>query len=127
MNILVIDDDDGRHEVFEKYLTQAGHTVLHAFDAEETMSIIGSCKEPIGMVCFDHDLGEDSKNGSQLATDILNLPIELWPARVVIHSNNHQGALNIISKFTSAKVLTEYRPFDGAAMMKRLVEDLVEQ
>lgn len=127
MNILVVDDEESRHECFEKHLTQAGHCVLHAYDAAEAMEVISSCVEPIGLLCIDHDMGKESKNGSALATDILYLPKVKHPAMVVVHSLNHDGALNIISKFQGCGIHTQYMPFMGDATLRRIVEGLIEQ
>lgn len=127
MNVLVVDDEDSRHECFEKHLTAAGHCVLHAFNHDEAMEVITSCVEPIGLLCIDHDMGKESKNGSALATEILCLPKDKHPAMVVVHSLNHSGALNIISKFQSAGIHTQYMPFCGDATLGRIVEGLIEQ
>jgi len=126
MNIIICDDEQVRHDTFEKHLTQAGHIVLHAFGSEECLEIIQSCQEPIGAMMLDHDM-PPGKNGSLLATDILNLSKVKWPARVIIHSLNSQGALNIISKFQGAGIHTIYMPFMGDTTAQRVVSELVEQ
>lgn len=125
MNIFVIDDEQVRHDAFEEHLTKAGHTVLHAFGTEEALEVIKSCVETIDLLLTDHDM-PPGKNGSFLATEILHLPKEKYPALVFVHSVNHDGALNIISKYQSAGIYTEYRPY-SLKMIEKLVKDLEPQ
>ena len=125
MNCIVIDDEQVRHDLFEKYLTAAGHIVLHAFSADEGLEIFKTCPETIALALFDHDM-PPGKDGSWLATEVLSLPKERFPAMVFVQSINPDGAANIISKFRSMEVYTEYRPF-SEEMVKKLVRDLATQ
>jgi CheY-like chemotaxis protein len=126
MNVLIIDDEQVRHDTFEKFLTNAGHCVLHAFDGEEALEIFKSCPDPIGLAIFDHDM-PGGMTGSALATQVLMLPKIKHPVRVIVVSQNHNGALNIISKFQGSGIHTIYLPFFGDQTAKRIVEELIEQ
>jgi DNA-binding response OmpR family regulator len=125
MNCIVVDDEGCRHDLFEKYLTQAGHTVLHAFDAKEGLEIIQSCPETIALLLLDHDM-PPGNTGSWLATEILSLSKEKYPAMMFTQSINPDGAANIMAKFRSAGVYVEHRPF-SEEMVKKLVRDLETQ
>lgn len=125
MNIIVVDDIEERHDAFEEHLTKAGHIVLHAFGTEEALEVINSCVETIDLLLTDHDM-PPGENGSFLATKILSLPKEKLPNLVFVHSTNHGGALNIISKYQGAGIYTEYRPFSREMVIK-LVKDLETQ
>lgn len=61
----------------------------------------------IEFISFDHDLGDDSQNGSWCASALAErcLDYDYCPAYGV-HSSNTEGGLNIISKMYSlAKVI----------------------
>lgn len=126
MFILFLDDNQVRHDSAEKAFTNSGHTLLHAFTQEDVLQILNSCQERIGLAMLDYDLDQGEPTGSEIASQVLNtIAEEKWPARVIVHSNNPDGALNIISKFRNADVFAEYRPFGiGAGYWKNLIDSL---
>jgi CheY-like chemotaxis protein len=121
MIILIVDDMQERHDSAEKHLSPA-HTLLHAYDASEAMEVIQGCQDKIGLALLDHDLGLGGMTGSGLATQWLQLDDAKFPARVIVISQNPDGALNIVSKFESANIHARHRPYDG-----RLMQDLAVQ
>lgn len=124
MIILFIDDQDYRHEIAEKNLGK-DHTILHAFSCQEAFDIAKSCQNVIGLMMFDHDMGE-SMTGSDLASQMIEtLPKEKYPARVIAHTNNVNGGLNIVSKWQSMDVEAEYRCWN-LYLTKNLNQELVE-
>ncbi len=129
MIILLVDDEQYRHDSAEKHLTKE-HVLLHAYNVKEALDIIQSCSEKIGLALLDHDLqdfheGEES-TGSTLANKWLYLDEDKYPARVIAISNNFNGAHNITSKFNSADIHAVHRPFD-LTLMRDLAEELREQ
>lgn len=129
MIILIVDDEEYRHESAEKHLTK-DHVLLHAYNVNEAIDVINGCQQKIGLALLDHDLQDFSTgaelNGSSLATLWLNLEEGKHPARVIAISNNFQGAHNITSKFNSADIHAAHRPY-GLTLMRDLAAELREQ
>jgi DNA-binding NarL/FixJ family response regulator len=131
MKILFIDDEPYRHELVDSYLAE-DHNIIHVYNAEEAIEHF-KLNPSIDLAMFDHDLGNyidggDTsvlhRNGSALASDILNILLEEeFPKKVIVHSMNFNGASNIYSKFYSAKVPVEIRMFSNDMLME-LVEEL---
>lgn len=120
MIILIVDDEQVRHDIAEDVFTAAGHTVLHAFNAEEGKEILQAGTQRIGLLMLDHDMGFGG-SGSDLAGFILNeLNPEKFPAQAVSHSWSHHGAANIASKLRTAGIHTSEWPFE-VALCKKLV------
>ncbi len=104
MRILVLDDDDERHESFRRYLAR-DNEVFHVFTVDGAITaLIG---EPVFDIAFlDHDLndhhykseqtggyGNVKLNGFDVASFIAKiLAKEKRPKRVVVHSWNEDGA-----------------------------------
>lgn len=67
--------------------------------------ILRRCSEPPAAISFDHDLGENSENGSWCAGRLINIGIQRdWDPtniEITIHSSNPDGAKNIASKIES--------------------------
>ena len=128
MFILFLDDNDDRHEQAERGLNNSGHILLHAYNQQDVLLALKACQEKIGLAMFDHDLDNGEPTGSDIATVWLNEETDKYPARVIVHSNNYAGAQNIISKFQSADVYAEYKPYGiGASYWKDLVASLKEE
>lgn len=129
MIILIVDDEDYRHDSAEKHLTK-DHVLLHAFNVNEAIDVINGCQQRIGLALLDHDLQDfttgSELNGSSLATLWLNLEENKHPARVIAISNNFQGASNITSKFNSAGIHAVHRPYD-LMLMRTLAQELQVQ
>ena len=104
MIILILDDDaDIRHKAVERHFAK-DHTVLHAFTADEAVSILMTCQERVGIALLDHDLQDFAEeNGRRierhgvyfLAKMFNTVPEERWPAQFVLHSHNVPGVRNM--------------------------------
>lgn len=142
MIILIVDDEQYRHDSAEKHLTK-DHVLLHAYNVTEALQVIQGCQARIGLALLDHDLQDFGKEetspagiilpdvgkertGSTLASAWLGMDENKHPARVIAISNNFNGAHNITSKFNSAGVHAAHRPFD-LTLMRDLAEELREQ
>jgi hypothetical protein len=104
MKILVIDDTlDPRQIWLQSTLTALGHQVDMTFDADTALDLMSNYR--YDLVFFDHDLGDGQLDGSAIAGRVLYDP-ELYqvPRAAWVHSSNPEGALNIGSKFWSAKI-----------------------
>jgi response regulator of citrate/malate metabolism len=127
MFILIVDDEQVRHNIAENYLSDIpGCSLLHAFTYEEGKELLEMATRPIALLLLDHDLGS-GKNGSDLAGFILNeLDIAKFPAQAVSHSWSAPGAANVTSKLRTAGIPTRVWPFD-AELCKFMVEQLQPQ
>lgn len=119
MLILFMDDQDVRHHSVERCFSKE-HTVLHAFNADEAIEIILSCKTTIGLAMLDHDMADFAevdgrkfeKHGvyflSRLFTDV---PKEKWPAQFIVHSRNNVGNQNMLTDLTRMEQVVSVIPF----------------
>jgi hypothetical protein len=125
--ILLVDDEQVRHDSAEKHLSSPAHVLLHTFDVAEAMEIINGCQDKIGLALLDHDLGQGYIDGSWLAGKWLELVDEKLPARVIVISQNEPGALNIVSKFESADlgIWVRHQPYH-ATLMQEIADQLQE-
>jgi CheY-like chemotaxis protein len=124
--ILIVDDEQVRHDIAESIFTKEGHTLLHAFNYEEGKQILETSTQPIGLLLLDHDLGM-GKTGSDLAGFILNeLDLSRFPAQAVCHSWSSEGAKNCAAKMRTAQIPTRIWPFD-ADMCRFMVVQLEPQ
>jgi len=87
MKILVVDDEEYRHALFSKALSE--HQVWHAYGYEHALELMK--KVQFDIMYFDYDLGV-FYNGSCLVNAVVLLPPELRPQVVVVHSWNPEGA-----------------------------------
>jgi CheY-like chemotaxis protein len=126
MLILIVDDEQVRHDMAEQMLTKAGHTVLHAFSCEEGKEILQAGNQRIGLLLLDHDMGMGG-SGSDLAGFILNeLDPERFPAQAVSHSWNSDGAANIAVKLRTAGIPTRIWSF-ASDMLQFMILSIEEQ
>jgi CheY-like chemotaxis protein len=101
-NILVIDDDGGRLDWFQKVLEAMGHDLRLAVSANSALDQFRETAFDVAF--FDHDLGL-GMNGSQLAYRIFSSTKRFKVPRAVwIHTSNPVGAKNIAAKCQSAGV-----------------------
>jgi hypothetical protein len=127
MIIVFIDDNDIRHDIVEEILG-GSHTILHCYDYGDAIIAFKGCQTKIGLAMFDHDITDYfveegthkqvERTGSDIASYILyNLDESHLPARVIAHSSNYSGALNIVSKFASAGIHAIYECFSREMIM----------
>lgn len=116
MKILILDDDQGRHDAFAAGL--AGHKVQHVYTAAEAIEVLKT-SPPFDAVFLDHDLtdfhyrsftagrrtglGEDT--GYAVAAFIAReLDEQARPGTVVVHSWNPPGAANMMVVLQDANI-----------------------
>lgn len=106
MKILIVDDENYRHEGFKKKLE--GSDLYHAYTYNEAVKFLQ--KYTFKEVYLDHDLGL-GKNGNDVAQFITKLQAFKQPKKVFIHSWNPVGADNIYNTLTRAGILAAKRPY----------------
>lgn len=104
MKILIIDDEEYRHDFIGPVLHKAwpGADIYHAYHADRALKLFEEIV--FDVVFFDHDLGF-GKNGSDIARAVVNDPHYKKPQMAIVHSLNYKGATSIQSHFTSANIL----------------------
>lgn len=114
MRILFLDDDYERLELAKKNFD--GHDLYLATTVKEAINCLEDAS-PFDMVYLDHDLGgkqmveSGESTGYEVAEFIKQMPKYLLPKRVIIHSFNPVGALNMLNLLkTSVDCL--YVPFN---------------
>ena len=119
MNILFLDDDEIRHEMFEKW-------VIKGIQATTTKSykefIAVAPLKNWDIIFLDHDLGVEDQmciphvtNRFPTGSDVARYMIEndIKAKKIIIHSYNSVGAANMINIFKEIGVTAIYHPFDA--------------
>jgi len=119
MNILFLDDDEIRHEMFEKW-------VIKGIQATTTKSykefIAVAPLKNWDIIFLDHDLGVEDQmciphvtNRFPTGSDVARYMIEndIKAKKIIIHSYNSVGAANMINIFKEVGVTAIYHPFDA--------------
>lgn len=120
MRILVLDDDEIRHEQFRDNLKE--HSVVHVYTAEEAGEALA--KEKFDLVYLDHDLQDFQNNPSgygvveQTGMDVARyiaryLAPQKHPSKVIVHSWNVSGGPRMVSVLRDAGISAVYQPFSG--------------
>ena len=95
MKILILDDDESRHRIFNENLNYPGNFVENVYTAKEC---IDKLKEETWDICFlDHDLGGKVyvNSGEGTGWEVakwLSENLDKKPDTVIIHSYNPGGA-----------------------------------
>lgn len=123
MRILILDDEQSRHDVFRR--VYAGEIVISCQNyADFTNELLyGS---PFDLIHLDHDLG-DEESGATCFVDgfgdtvaftglhavdlIYSLPEDKLPARVIVHSNNSVRAPMMVADLKRAGIEAVWEPF----------------
>lgn len=122
MKILILDDDDVRHEVYS--LSYKEHDVRHARSYFEFLSQLRT-GSPWDLIHLDHDLGDlytgdtyvdgwgssREYNGQHAARDICQLSDDLLPSEVIIQSVNPDGAKAMMQMLKRRGVPVDWQPF----------------
>lgn len=117
MRVLFLDDDPGRHSDFR--MGSIGHDVVFVETYAEAVHMLQN-QGKFDDVWLDHDLSEEmaegrgrygEKTGYDVACVVASLPIELRPARVVVHSLNAPGGERMMSALRSGGVNCVRYPF----------------
>lgn len=98
-DILILDDDMGRHHAFAR--TLIGNAVVHVCTAKEAIQAMSQRRFDI--VFLDHDLGGGSVpessgpgTGYEVACWVRDNP-ERQPQTIIVHSFNPVGARNMLN------------------------------
>lgn len=120
MRILILDDDMKRQEAFWLYYRNlygdkiTGYRRAHT--ADEAIAYLLS-NDPFDVVQLDHDLGGQQmiEIGPGTGEEVARAFAEAWGAkqhgRVIVHSYNGKGALNMLAHFVLKGISCEYRAF----------------
>ncbi|HON84207.1 MAG TPA: response regulator [Caldisericia bacterium] len=101
--ILILDDDQIRHDAFKRALI--GHLITHVYTSKECIEKLNT--ETWDIVFLDHDLGEQvyipsgENTGYEVAEWLRDNP-EKQPKQIIIHSYNSIGARNMLSLLPKA-------------------------
>jgi len=129
MNILILDDDENRHQIFDKIYKNHNVTHVHGF---------ASCIEALkqgdwDLVHLDHDLGIEVENpdmkvdGWGRAVEYTGLDVVRWLAdrldydlvkKIIVHSMNPPGGFRMYGELADAGFDVTYAPFDKNYLRK---------
>ena len=116
--VLVLDDDQDRHDGFDKIFP--GGQVIHALDYEEFKSALPL--GPFDLVCLDHDLGSTAdpdgnvvlrKSGMDAAQALVDLPPQLRPKQVLVHSHNSIASPKMVQVLRDAGIPVAQKPYQN--------------
>lgn len=117
--ILVLDDDQERHQGFDKIFPR--DAVTHVSDYDQFLKALPS--GPYDLICLDHDLGETAdpdgnvvlrKSGMDAARALVSLPPELQPKQVLVHSQNSVAGPEMVRVLRDAGILATRRPYTNS-------------
>lgn len=123
MKILILDDMELRHNAFANFFR--GHDVTHAFTFSEFVDFLNE-SSPFDLICLDHDLGDFIKNpdfwldsqgrkrefnGQHAAVKVTELPDDMLPRQVLIHSINPVGAQAMLKIIRNKGLNVIVKPF----------------
>jgi hypothetical protein len=122
MNILILDDDEFRHEAYS--VTYRRHDVTHVYTYSDFLAALSS-GSPWDLIHLDHDLGDlvvgdtyidgwghsREYNGQHASLRICELPDDMLPTRVIIQSVNPDGARAMRSNLLRRGVKVSWAPF----------------
>lgn len=126
MKILILDDDEVRHERFKIHLFN--FEVVHAHTYDQFLELVG--KERFDAIFLDHDLEFEEKaatviesryaNGMDAARHVAALPEKLRPELVVVHSWNMYAASRMMDVLLEAKYVSVRWVFESHELPARL-------
>lgn len=96
MRVLIVDDDQSRHTLFE--LRDETPEYFHAYGFDEAVRILRE-RSPFDVVHLDWDLLDSHGSGLSIVERIIKLPVKLRPKSVNCHSLNdiwRHGMANIL-------------------------------
>lgn len=129
MNVLILDDIKHRHDVFDSIYDM--DQVDHAYSYTDFCRLLNSKK--YNLIQLDHDLGDFVDNpdtytdgwgkdqqytGYHAAQAIVDLPDNLLPDSVIIHSVNPVGARKMMLVLTNRGIKVSWNPFTDPSDME---------
>lgn len=126
MRILILDDEQVRHDAFADFYV--GHEVVHVETYSQFVSELES-GSPWDLIHLDHDLGPGDSyldgwgdmqffTGQHSAIRVCELQDDRLPGEVIVHSVNPLGATNMVSDLKSRKVSVTWRPYTQMMLKK---------
>jgi len=89
--ILIIDDQDWRHDGFRTAYKDKGHELHHVWNYHQAIKMLS--KQNYDVVWLDHDLGEN-RTGLDIARFLSK--VDTKPSLVICHSANYTGSRDIV-------------------------------
>jgi len=89
-------------------IRQAPHGFIHVKNLAELKALLTAQSEPIEIMSFDHDLGEDTPSGYEIIKWLAEHHLDRWPKEIQVHSANPVGRDNILAfaDFIRRRILT---------------------
>ncbi len=122
MNILFLDDDENRHELFGVW-AQNRTGILASPRSYKEFKAICTIFEEWDIIFLDHDLGIDDQmciphvtNRFPTGSDVARYMVEnnIKAKKIIIHSYNSVGAANMMNIFKEVGITAIYHPFDAS-------------
>ena len=124
MNILILDDDGYRHEVFRDLYKN--HNISHAYHYSQFLDYLVS-DSPWDLIHLDHDLGIEREgdtyvdgwgttreyNGQHAVQEICALNEELLPRKIIIQSINPVGGKLMLDILKRRGLNVSWEPFSA--------------
>lgn len=121
MRILILDDDQTRHDTFAR--RYAGHDLTHVYTVAEAQAAL--IAGGFDLASFDHDLAdfqmerqidgsvqEREKTGYDVVMFLVHeVPSSRWPLEVIVHSWNAPRARQMVETMRDRGLAASYRPF----------------
>jgi hypothetical protein len=109
VNILILDDEEYRHDAFRKRF--AGHDVWHTFTVAQFRHVYHSADHVWDLVHLDHDLGT-KETGMNAVDYMVEFRDERRPVHVVVHSWNASAGPLMFSVLHRHGFNVRYQPFE---------------
>lgn len=123
MRILILDDDQTRHDAFARRYD--GHELKHVYTVAEARAEL--LQGGYDLASFDHDLAdyqmeeqldgsvrEREKTGYDVVMFLVHeVPPARWPTEIIVHSWNAPRARQMVEVLKDRGVAAIYRPFVG--------------
>jgi hypothetical protein len=128
MNILILDDDQCRHDMYRTKINPV-HTLYHAHNAIEAGAILGNPETPIDFMLLDHDLG-DGVDGYEFVRSIGFMTHYLRRPAAIVHSMNSVGGPAMVSHLALLNIFGAYLPGlfgRGDHIINAIIDDMKER
>jgi CheY-like chemotaxis protein len=113
MRILVLDDEQYRHDEFARRFT--GHDVTHVRMVHEALDALRGPRFDLAQL--DHDLGSGDGTGRDVAEFIAAMPESHRPSFVSVHSFNPPGARLMVAILLRVGIRARHEPFTCGAIV----------
>jgi CheY-like chemotaxis protein len=125
MRVFILDDDPGRHAIFEGFLK--GHAIVQAHNYAQAVTLLKK-KVQFDLAYLDHDLGDwvETEPGGRLVEMTgwhvarfitTTLPERKRPKMIIVHSWNVFGAKRMVELLTDAGLKAFPQPFTPKMQM----------